>query len=81
MAMRCFGRAFGLTAFVLTADTPRALDVVVLRDEDLAAILWPAHFFRTAVLAAAFEVAFFCLGIGASLLLMQEANTDRISVG
>src|SRR6478752_177290 len=69
MAMRCFGRAFALEDVLaavlgLTAGRPRPLDLMVLRADDLAVVLWPAHFFFTAVLAAALEVAF-CLAIGA----------------
>ena len=78
MAMRCFGRALvavfevaledvleiALAAvFGLTAAT-RPFDLMVLRAEDLVVALWPAHFFYTAVLAAALEVAF-CLAMGA----------------
>ena len=71
MAMRCFGRAF-LAGLAFAADTPLALDLMVLRAEDLAAVLWPDHFFFTAGCAAARDVDFllghgclpFCLMAG-----------------
>src|SRR5437879_3335588 len=76
MAMRCFGRALDVVletlfaalafAFGLAAAT-RPFDLMVLRAEDLAAAPRPLHLFFTAVLAAAFDVAF-CLAIGASRL-------------
>src|SRR5215203_6906555 len=72
--MRCFGRAF-LTGLGLAA-TSLAFDLMVLRAEDLAAALWPDHFFFTAGCAAARDVAFF-LAMDASLLcLWREANTN-----
>src|SRR5882762_3272907 len=71
MAMRCFGRALKVAletlfaalaaAFGLAAAT-RPFDLMVLRAEDLAVVPRPVHFFFTAVLAAAFDVAF-CLAI------------------
>src|SRR5713101_7404125 len=88
MAMRCFGRAFDavfdavFNGFLGLAAETRPFDLMVLRDEDLAAVLWPAHFFFTAVLAAALDVAF-CLAIFVSSLFVrwEEANTKRISQG
>src|SRR5436190_21859003 len=60
--MRCFGRAFGLAAA-----TPRAFDLMVLRDEDLATDLAappaPVHFFLTAGRAAAALDVAFCLAM------------------
>src|SRR6266545_6113799 len=74
MAMRCFGRAF-LAGFDLAAATPLAF-LIVLRAEDLAAVLWPDHFFFTAGCAAARDATFF-LAICASLFcLWREANTE-----
>src|SRR3954468_22051239 len=74
MAMRCFGRAF-LTGLAFAAATPLAFDLTVLRAEDLAAVLWPDHFFFTAGCAAARDATFF-LAMGASLFcLRREANT------
>ncbi len=85
MAMRCFGRAFDavfeavFNGFLGLAAEARPFDLMVLRDEDLAALLWPAHFFFTAVLAAALDVAF-CLAIFASLVVWwEEANTKYVS--
>jgi hypothetical protein len=49
-----------------TAGSPLAFDLMVLRDEDLVVVPSPAHFFFTAVLAAALEVAF-CLAIFCAL--------------
>src|SRR6266545_4932214 len=66
MAMRCFGRAF-LAGFDLAAATPLAF-LIVLRAEDLAAVLWPDHFFFTAGCAAARDATFF-LAMGASLFV------------
>src|SRR2546423_11940441 len=79
MAMRCFGRAF-LAGLALAADT-RPLDLMVLRAEVLAAVLCPVHFFRTAVLAAALDVAFFCLGIDASPIVCGARLTQNFFVG
>src|SRR5882757_8667032 len=67
MAMRCFGRAFDAAfdaalAVAFLAAATRPLDLMVLRAVDLTAPLSPVHFFLTAVLAAALEVAF-CLAI------------------
>jgi hypothetical protein len=62
MAMHCLGRAFGFAAGAL-----RALDLIGLRDEDLAALLYPVHFFLTAVCPAALDVVF-CLAMAASLI-------------
>src|SRR5882757_5621432 len=65
--MRCFGRAFDAVlaaafgAVFLAAET-RPFDLMVLRAADLAALLSPVHFFRTAVLAAGLDAAF-CLAI------------------
>src|SRR3954449_11083211 len=75
MAMRCFGRAF-LAGLAFAAVTPLAFDLMVLRAEDLAAVLWPDHFFFTAGCAAARDATFF-LAMGASLFcLWREANTE-----
>src|ERR1700716_2533820 len=62
----------------LTAGRPLALDLMVLRDEDLVDVPSPAHFFFTAVLAAALEVAF-CLAIFCALpdRLRREASTKQ----
>src|SRR6267378_8503218 len=79
MAMRCFGRAF-LTVLDFAADT-RPLDLMVLRAEVLAAPLSPVHFFLTAVFAAALDVAFFCLGMGASPLFDAGRLTQNYFVG
>src|SRR5882724_2808432 len=88
MAMRCFGRAFDLTALLsvlaalgLTAGRPLAFDFTVLRADDLAAALWPAHFFFTAVFAAGLD-AVFCLAIGSLPVCWSgEANTKMSFVG
>jgi len=40
----------------------------------LAAVWCPVHFFLTAVLAAALDVAFFCLAIGASPVCLLPAG-------
>src|SRR3954451_23895797 len=66
MAMVCFGRAFAALFLAFTAGSARPFDLMVFRADDLAAAPRPVHFFFTAVLAAAFDVAF-CLAIGASL--------------
>src|SRR4029453_7445396 len=63
MAMRCFGRAFGLA---LAAGALRALDLMALRAEVFAEVPSPDHFFFTAVLAAALDAGF--LAIVASLI-------------
>ena len=65
MAMRCFGRAADL-ALGFAAGALRALDLMALRAEVFADVRWPAHFFFTAVLAAALDVAF--LAMAASLI-------------
>src|SRR5436189_2947976 len=65
MAMRCFGR---LAALGFAADAPLAFDLMVLRAEDLAAVLWPDHFFFTAGCAAARDATFF-LAMCASLFV------------
>src|SRR6266511_6497573 len=79
MAMRCFGRAF-LAGFDLAAATPLAF-LIVLRAEDLAAVLWPDHFFFTAGCAAARDATFF-LAMGASLFcLWRKANTNSVPQG
>src|SRR3954451_9215133 len=67
MAMRCFGPAF-LGGLALAAATPLTFDLMVLRAEDLAAVLWPDHFFFTAGCAAARDATFF-LAMGASFFV------------
>src|SRR5215203_5444700 len=79
MAMRCFGRAF-LTGLAFAADTPLVLDLTVLRAEDLAAVLWPDHFFFTAGCAAARDATFF-LAMGASLFVCGGRLTQNFFVG
>src|SRR3954453_6370863 len=79
MAMRCFGRAF-LTGLAFAADTPLAFDLTVLRAEDLAAGLWPDHFFFTAGCAAARDATFF-LAMGASLFVCGGRLTQNFFVG
>jgi hypothetical protein len=71
--MRCFGRAFGFAAGTLLA-----LDLMVLRFEDLAAVLWPAHFFFTAVFAAALDAVFLAMLASRSLMAGRLAQ-KRIS--
>src|SRR6185503_12462967 len=72
MAMRRFGRAF-LAGFDLAA-MPLAFDLMVLRAEDLAAVLWPDHFFFTAGCAAGRDATFF-LAISASLFVCHRRLT------
>src|SRR3954470_17766086 len=79
MAMRCFGRAF-LAGLALAAATPLAFDLMVLRAEDLAAVLWPDHFFFTAGCAAARDATFF-LAMGASLFVCEARLTQNFFVG
>src|ERR1700742_3616733 len=55
MAMRCFGRA------LCAALDTRPLDLIALRAVGFAAVLWPVHFFRTAVLAAGLDTAFLAM--------------------
>src|SRR4051794_38768681 len=55
MAMRCFGRGLGFTA------ETRPLDLMALRAADSAALLWPVHFFLTAVFAAALDDTFLAM--------------------
>src|SRR6266403_1124484 len=77
MAMRCFGRAF--LAGLAFAGTPLAFDLMVLRAEDLAAVLWPDHFFFTAGCAAARDATFF-LAMGASLFVCGGRLTQNFFV-
>src|SRR3981081_2355216 len=84
MAMRCFGRAFDLTALLaslaalgLTAGRPLAFDLTGLRAVDLADALWPAHFFFTAVCAAVLDAAF-CLAIGSLPVVGREKLTQKM---
>src|SRR5947208_9904540 len=79
MAMRCFGLAF-LTGFDLAAGAPLAFDLMVLRAEDLAAVLWPDHFFFTAGCAAARDATFF-LAMGASLFVCDGRLTQNFFAG
>src|SRR3954447_25873118 len=79
MAMRCFGRAF-LTGLAFAAATPLAFDLMVLRAEDLAAVLWPDHFFFTAGRAAARDATFF-FALGASFFFYCERLTQNFFVG
>src|SRR3954469_18208802 len=79
MAMRCFGRAF-LAGLAFAAATPLAFDLMVLRAEDLAAVLWPDHFFFTAGCAAARDATFF-LAMGASFFVYGERLTQNFFVG
>ena len=79
MAMRCFGRAF-LAGYDLAAATPLAFDLMVLRAEDLAAVLWPDHFFFTAGCAAGRDATFF-LAISASLFVCRGRLTQNFFVG
>src|SRR2546430_6894183 len=76
MAMRGFGRALDLTAFAFAADTHLACDLMVLRAEDLAAVLWPDHFFFTAGCAAARDATFF-LAICASLFCLWRGGETK----
>src|SRR6266403_4122835 len=78
MAMRCFGRAF-LASLAFAAGTPPAFDLMVLRAEDLAAVLWPDHFFFTAGCAAARDATFF-LAMGASLFVCGGRLTQNFFV-
>src|SRR5204863_8963763 len=78
MAMRCFGLAF-LTGFDLAAGAPLAFDLMVLRAEDLAAVLWPDHFFFTAGCAAARDATFF-LAMCASLFVYGGGLTQNFFV-
>src|SRR6478736_3032696 len=77
--MRCFGRAF-LTGLAFGAATPLAFDLIVLRAEDLAAVLWPDHFFFTAGCAAGRDATFF-LAISASLFVCRGRLTQNFFVG
>src|SRR4051795_785765 len=80
MAMRCFGRVLELGLGF--AGTPRAFDLISLRDEDFAAVLCPVHFFFTAGRAAAFCLAIFsCLPDRSMGRLAQVLTFCRVGKG
>jgi hypothetical protein len=63
--------------FVLSGAT-RPLDLIFLRAEVFADVLWPAHFFLTAVLAAALVVGFFAIAASLVDLMRRKLTQNRI---